>query len=164
MSAGSLSPRTTQLGTAVLAGALFGVGLPLSGMTAPRKVLGFLDFAGQWDPSLVFVMAGAVGVHFVAYRLIRRRARPLFAESFAVPAQGRIDPRLLVGSALFGIGWGLAGYCPGPGIASLGSGTVQAVVFVAAMLAGLLIGKQIEGQLQRRAHERGATSAPERAS
>jgi uncharacterized membrane protein YedE/YeeE len=149
-----VSERARQLGTAVLAGVLFGVGLPLSGMTAPRKVLGFLDFAGDWDPSLVFVMAGAVGVHFVAYRLIRRRPRPLFAEAFAVPAPGRVDRRLIAGSAVFGVGWGLAGYCPGPGIASLGSGATQALVFVAAMIAGLFVGKQIEGRLQRRADER----------
>jgi uncharacterized membrane protein YedE/YeeE len=145
-----VSPRAAQLGTAALAGALFGVGLPLSGMTAPLEVLGFLDFAGDWDPSLLFVMAGAVGVHFVAYRWIRRRSRPLFAEAFAVPAPGGVDRRLLVGSAVFGIGWGLAGYCPGPGIASLGSGGTQALVFVVAMLAGLFIGKQIEAALARR--------------
>lgn len=157
-----MSSRATQLGTAGLAGMLFGVGLPLSGMTAPRKVLGFLDFAGDWDPSLAFVMAGAVGVHFAAYRLIRRRRRPLFAEAFTVPAPGRTDGKLLVGSALFGVGWGLAGYCPGPGIASLGSGTLKALVFVVAMLAGLLIGKHIERRLQRRADQRvpASSSAP----
>lgn len=164
MSARSASPRAPQLGAAVLAGALFGVGLAWSGMTAPRKVLGFLDFGGAWDPSLVFVMAGAVGVHFVAYRLIRRRPRPLFADAFAVPPHGRVDARLVLGSAVFGVGWGLAGYCPGPGIASLGSGTAQAAVFVAAMLAGLFIGKQIEGRLQRRADERAAGSAVKRAA
>ena len=153
--------RATHIGTAALAGALFGVGLPLSGMTAPLEVLGFLDFAGDWDPSLAFVMLGAVAVHFVAYRLIRRRPRPLFAEAFAVPAHGRVDSRLLFGSAVFGVGWGLAGYCPGPGIASLGSGTTQAVVVVAAMRAGLFMGKKLEGCLQRRANERAAASMAE---
>lgn len=156
-----MTSRAAQLGTAVLAGALFGVGLPLSGMTAPLEVLGFLDFAGDWDPSLLFVMAGAVGVHFVAYRWIRRRPRPLFAEAFALPAHRRVDARLVLGSAVFGIGWGLAGYCPGPGIASLGSGTSQALVFVAAMLAGLFIGKQIDGALRRRTDGGSAASGTE---
>jgi uncharacterized protein len=145
--------RARHLATALLAGSLFGVGLVCSGMTDPGKVLGFLDIGGPWNPSLAFVMAGAVGVHFVAYRLIRRRSRPLFAEAFVLPTQRRIDTKLLFGSALFGVGWGLAGYCPGPAIVSLGSGAAQAFVFVGAMLVGLFAGKQIESRLQRTAEE-----------
>ena len=151
-----MNRRLLQLGTSFIAGALFGVGLVLAGMTAPRKVIGFLDVAG-WDPSLAFVMLGAVAVHFVGYRLIRRRTGPLFAASFALPTQRRIDPRLLVGAALFGVGWGIAGYCPGPGIVSLGSGAIQPLVFVGAMLLGLFAGRQIEGRLGSTDGEGGAS-------
>lgn len=139
-----MSQTVRQLGISCLAGAAFGVGLALAGMTEPRKVIGFLDWGGEWDPSLLFVMGGAVSVHFVAYRLIRRRTTPLFAEAFVVPSERRIEPRLLIGAAIFGVGWGLAGYCPGPSIASLGSGSVQALVFVAAMLLGFVIARPFE--------------------
>ncbi len=122
----------------LVAGALFGVGLVLGGMTRPRKVIGFLDFGGDWDPSLACVMLGAVSVHFLGNRLMRGSAAPLFADEFAVPTRRSIDARLVMGAAVFGIGWGLAGYCPGPAIVSLGAGSPGAVVFVAMMLLGML--------------------------
>jgi hypothetical protein len=106
-------------------------------MTDPRRVLGFLDFFGAWDPTLAFVMAGAVGTHAVLSRLAARRAAPVFGASFILPAREAVDARLLVGSAIFGVGWGLAGYCPGPAVLSVASGTGTALLFTAAMAAGM---------------------------
>jgi uncharacterized membrane protein YedE/YeeE len=128
---------------AFVAGALFAVGLGVGGMTQPARVLAFLDVAGSWDPSLAFVMAGAVGVYAAAFRLIRRRQRPVLSDAFAIPATRDVDVRLLAGAALFGIGWGLAGYCPGPGIVSLVTGRAEVLVFVIAMLAGMGIADTI---------------------
>lgn len=125
--------------TAGLAGILFSLGLGLGGMTDPQKVVGFLDVAGTWDPSLMFVMMGALGAHFTTRRLLLRRKRPLFAESFPDLPRGRITGRLVAGSALFGIGWGLGGYCPGPGITSVGAGGTSAVLFVVSMLGGMAL-------------------------
>ena len=125
-------------------GALFGVGLLVSGMTQPAKVIGFLDVFGAWDPSLAFVMLGAIAVHFVAYRLIRRRASPLLAEKWVLPTRRDIDFKLVAGAAVFGLGWGLAGYCPGPAVVSLASGAPGVVVFTAAMLAGMLAASRLE--------------------
>lgn len=122
-----------------LAGALFATGLGLSGMTQPAKVTAFLDFAGNWDPSLAFVMAGAIGVYAVLYRVIIRRPTSLDGAQFALPSQIRIDARLVVGAAIFGAGWGLAGFCPGPAITSLAGGMPAAVVFVPAMLVGMIV-------------------------
>jgi len=119
------------------AGLLFGVGLTLSGMTDPAVVLGFLDVAGAWNPQLLFVMAAAVPVTFVGYRLVLRRARPLCAPAFTLPASTQVDAKLLGGAALFGIGWGLAGYCPGPAIAALAAARWDVLLFVIAMLAGM---------------------------
>jgi uncharacterized membrane protein YedE/YeeE len=119
-----------------VAGLLFAVGLVVGGMTQPAKIVGFLDFAGDWDPSLAFVMVGAIGVHGVAYRLVTKRATPLFAPKFLVPTRRDIDVSLVAGAALFGVGWGLGGFCPGPAITSLGAGAANAVLFVAALLAG----------------------------
>jgi uncharacterized membrane protein YedE/YeeE len=118
-------------------GALFGVGLVVSGMADPRNVLGFLDFAGSWNPRLAFVMAGAIVVHFTLLWAIARRrgGRPPWARRTA-----RIDRRLVIGSAIFGVGWGLSGYCPGPAIVSLGFGLPAAYGFVAAMIVGTLLG------------------------
>ena len=121
---------------AFAAGLLFGLGLSLGGMTQPAVVLGFLDIFGAWDPRLVFVMAGAVLTTAVGYRLVRRRSRPLLAERFQWPTSRRIDARLVGGAALFGIGWGIAGYCPGPALASLGAGVPALLVLVACMIAG----------------------------
>lgn len=123
--------------TAFGSGALFGAGLVVSGMVKPAKVVGFLDFAGKWDASLMFVMAGAVAVYLVAYRLITRRRAPLFDTRFHIPTRKDIDLRLLAGAAVFGVGWGLGGYCPGPGLVSIGAGAIPALVFVAAMTAGM---------------------------
>lgn len=123
--------------TAFGSGALFGAGLVISGMVKPAKVVGFLDFAGKWDASLVLVMAGAVAVYTVAYRLITRRRAPLFDTRFHIPTRKDIDLRLVAGAAVFGVGWGLGGYCPGPGLVSVGAGAIPALVFVAAMTAGM---------------------------
>jgi uncharacterized protein len=127
------------LAGALGAGALFGIGLAVSGMTKPAKVVGFLDVLGAWDASLAFVILGAVAVHLVAYRLIRRRQSPLFDRRFHIPTRRDIDARLVLGAAIFGVGWALAGYCPGPGLVGAAGGTLTALVFVAAMTAGMKI-------------------------
>jgi len=132
------------------AGALFAVGLALSGMTRPSKVVGFLDLAGDWDASLAFVMAGAIAVHLVAYRVVLRRPAPLFDVRFHLPTRKDIDLRLVLGAALFGVGWGLGGYCPGPGLVSAAAGSLGAVVFVVGMTAGMLIEQAVARALPRR--------------
>lgn len=124
---------------ALLAGLVFGVGLAVAGMTQPRKIVEFLDFAGTWDPSLALVMLGALGVHAPLQALIRRRPAPVLDACFHVPGARPIDRKLLVGSALFGIGWGLGGFCPGPALVSLASLQPSALVFVAAMASGMLL-------------------------
>jgi len=129
---------------ALVIGMLFGAGLLLSGMTQPAKVLGFLDWLGAWDPSLLFVMGGAVVVYAIAYRLILRRKQPLLADAFVLPSRSAIDAKLIGGAALFGIGWGLGGYCPGPSIVSLASGALDAIVLVAATAAGMWIASRFE--------------------
>jgi hypothetical protein len=121
---------------ALAAGAVFGVGLALSSMTDRQVVLGFLDVAGRWNPTLAFVMGGAVAVTAVAFRFIRRRPAPALGGSFHVPASDAIDGRLIAGAAIFGIGWGLAGFCPGPVLVGAASGLRDAWVFTPAMLAG----------------------------
>lgn len=123
--------------TGALSGLLFGVGLVLSGMTQPSKVMGFLDVAGGWDPSLAFVMLGAIAVYAPAYRFITQRSVPLYAQRFVSLVKSRLDAPLVLGAALFGVGWGLAGYCPGPAIVSLGSGAPRALVFGLGMLLGM---------------------------
>ncbi|MGB3501369.1 MAG: YeeE/YedE family protein [Mesorhizobium sp.] len=120
----------------LLIGLLFGLGLIVSGMINPAKVLNFLDIAGTWDPSLAFVMAGAVGVAFVGFRLVTRRAKPIAADRFHVLPQGRVDARLVTGAAIFGVGWGLAGYCPGPAITALGLDANATKVFLVTMCLG----------------------------
>ncbi len=132
------------LANAFFAGLLFGVGLVVSGMSLPSKVLGFLDLFGNWDPSLMFVMLGATGVHFFAYRLLARRTSPYFASSFSVPTRRDLDAKLVAGAALFGIGWGLSGLCPGPSLVALPSGLTGVVVFVATMVVGMLFAKLFE--------------------
>ncbi|MBK8252923.1 MAG: YeeE/YedE family protein [Polyangiaceae bacterium] len=122
---------------ALLSGLLFGAGLVVSQMTSPAKVQGFLDITGNWDPSLMLVMAGAVGVHFILFRKISKTRRPIFAETFQIPKRTDLDWRLITGAALFGIGWGLGGVCPGPGIVDAASGSVYALVFMAAMALGV---------------------------
>ncbi len=122
-------------------GFLFGMGLTVSGMTDPQRVRGFLDVFGDWDPTLAFVMGGAVLVMAVAWRLQARMAKPVFGEGFSLPDRTDLDPRLLTGALVFGIGWGAAGLCPGPAVASLVLSPVHAIPFVAAMLAGMLLQK-----------------------
>ncbi|GLS43592.1 YeeE/YedE family protein [Methylobacterium brachythecii] len=118
-------------------GLLFGLGLALSGMLDPARVRGFLDVFGAWDPSLVFVLGGAVTVSSLGYQLVRRLSKPALAESFQIPTNRRVDGKLIGGSALFGIGWGLSGFCPGPAVAALSTGVLPVAVFVAAMLVGM---------------------------
>lgn len=120
-------------------GLIFGFGLIVSGMSNPVKVLGFLDLSGAWDPSLAFVMAGAIAIGAVAFALAGRRANTLLGTPLSLPVIGAIDGRLLAGSALFGIGWGLAGICPGPALTLLGAGVAEGVIFVAAMFAGMAL-------------------------
>ena len=127
----------------LFAGTLFGLGLAISGMVNPQKVIGFLDLAGDWDPTLAFVMGGALLVATPAFRLILKRPRPVLAEKFELPTNKDVDTRLLAGSALFGIGWGLAGFCPGPAVTALASGLVPVFAFVAAMVAGMAVYKWI---------------------
>ncbi|HEX7843653.1 MAG TPA: DUF6691 family protein [Kofleriaceae bacterium] len=140
MTAGPASPRgrTASIVLALLAGALFGAGLVVSGMTQPARVLGFLDPLGRWDPSLLFVMGSALAVYAALFRAIRRhRGQPWLEARFHVPSRRDIDPPLILGAALFGIGWGLGGLCPGPGIVAAASGSASALAFVIAMLAGM---------------------------
>ncbi|WP_422358178.1 DUF6691 family protein [Qipengyuania flava] len=122
-------------------GFLFGMGLTVSGMTDPQRVRGFLDVFGDWDPTLAFVMGGAVLVMAVAWRLQARMAKPIFGHAFSLPDRSDLDPRLLTGAVVFGVGWGVAGLCPGPAVASLALSPVHAIPFVAAMLAGMLLQK-----------------------
>ena len=131
--------HSTQRGiAAIVSGIIFGLGLAVSQMINPEKVVGFLDVTGNWDPSLALVMGGAVVVTFIAFRLTKKRQAPLFDTMFHKPAKSRIDAPLVIGSAIFGIGWALSGYCPGPGIATLVTGSTEAFVFIAAMIAGSL--------------------------
>ena len=123
--------------TSLLAGLVFGIGLIVSGMADPAKVLGFLDLSGRWDPSLAVVMGGAVGVGSVAFFLVRKRTLSLLGAPIKLPTARHIDRRLVVGSTLFGIGWGIAGFCPGPALVALGMGEAKAAVFVVAMLCGM---------------------------
>lgn len=120
-------------------GVIFAVGLVISGMTQPSKVVGFLDFFGDWDPSLAFVMGGAVLVYALLFRPIIKRRRPLFDPKFHLPTRSDLNWRLIVGGGLFGVGWGLAGYCPGPGITAMASFQSPAFIFVGAMTVGMLL-------------------------
>jgi len=135
-----MSQRLTEF----LIGLLFGVGLLLSGMTDPGKVIGFLDLAGNWDPSLAFVMGGAILVGIFAFAFAKRRTTDFFGGAIRWPTSNAIDRRLVIGSVVFGAGWGLAGLCPGPALVSLGAGVPQAIAFVGAMLAGMAIFEFLE--------------------
>ena len=129
---------------AVFAGAVFAIGLAVGGMTIPAKVTGFLDVGGAWDPTLALVMAGAIAVYAPVVRIVRRRHRPLASEQFHWPTPRMIDARLIGGAAIFGVGWGLSGYCPGPALTSIGSGAASALVFVAAMIAGIAVTRAVD--------------------
>lgn len=132
-----------KIASGLITGLIFGAGLALAGMTDPAVVLGFLDVAGAWNPALAFVMGGAVIVTFIGFRILRGRRHPLLGTGFSWPTATAIDRRLVGGAAIFGIGWGLAGYCPGPAIASLAGGRIEVVIFVAAMLAGMIAARFI---------------------
>jgi uncharacterized protein len=134
-----------------LLGLLFGLGLLLAGMTDPAKVLAFLDLAGAWDPSLALVMGGGIAMGLGAFGLAKRRQRTLLGGPLRLPTATEIDRRLLAGSALFGVGWGLAGFCPGPALVSLGLGDARVAVFVAAMLAGMAVFEVLEALRLKRA-------------
>ena len=127
-----------------LVGWLFGLGLILSGMTDPGKVLGFLDLFGTWDPSLALVMGGAIMVGFFAFMLAKKRTQSFLGSAMHLPGRNDIDRRLVVGAALFGAGWGLAGFCPGPALVSLAAGQAQAAVFVVSMVAGMALFEAME--------------------
>jgi uncharacterized protein len=134
---------TLRVLAALLSGTVFGLGLAVSGMMNPAKVIGFLDLAGDWDPTLAFVMGGALLVTIPAFRLISHRPRPLLADEFDLPKKTTLDARLVGGAALFGVGWGLVGFCPGPAVAALATGLAPVFVFAAAMLTGMLIHKHV---------------------
>jgi len=137
--------------TALLSGLVFGLGLIVSGMANPAKVLGFLDLGGAWDPSLALVMAGAILVGFFAFLVAKKRTRSFIGADMKLPTASAIDRRLLTGSALFGAGWGVAGFCPGPGLVALGMGEPKALVFVVAMLVGMVIFNWRESQERAKA-------------
>ncbi|MEY4862546.1 MAG: hypothetical protein RLZ51_641 [Pseudomonadota bacterium] len=128
---------------ALAAGLIFGIGLIAGGMTDPAKVKGFLDLAGAWDPSLALVMGGGIAVGLVAFALARKQKVSWSGDPIDLPTNNRIDSRLLIGGALFGTGWGIGGFCPGPALVALGSGLMPAAIFVVAMLAGMLIHDRI---------------------
>jgi uncharacterized membrane protein YedE/YeeE len=144
------APRRSPLPLffALLSGILFGLGLAVSGMVNPAKVLAFLDVAGDWDPTLAFVMVGALSVTTPAFRVVLKRPVPWFASRFALPTKTDLEPRLVLGAALFGIGWGLAGLCPGPAITDLVTGRGSVLLFVAAMLAGAMFHDWLDARLK----------------
>ena len=130
----------------ILSGTLFGLGVTISGMVNPMKVLNFMDISGQFDPTLLFVMGAGLATTLAGYRLILRRKTPFFSERFHMPSLTVIDARLVGGAALFGLGWGLSGFCPGPAVASLVFGTSQSVIFVAAMALGMVAARLVAGR------------------
>jgi uncharacterized membrane protein YedE/YeeE len=136
---------------ALVAGLTFGIGLIISGMTDPSKVIGFLDLAGQWNPSLGFVMAGAILVGLIAFQFASKRDKSLLGDVMRLPTATQIDRRLVLGGLAFGAGWGLAGYCPGPALASLVSGGAKPLIFVAAMVTGMAIFEMMERMTARHA-------------
>ncbi|ACS43801.1 DUF6691 family protein [Methylorubrum extorquens] len=145
-----------KIASAFAVGLLFGLGLLVSGMANPAKVLAFLDVAGQWDLSLAFVMAGAVAISAAGYLVARRRGRPLLASRLEIPTRRDLDPRLIAGAAVFGLGWGLAGLCPGPALTLLTVAPAQAVSFVVAMVAGMLLFRLVPSAAAKPAAVQGA--------
>ncbi len=131
--------RHMDILSSFVVGLIFGIGLILAGMTDPSKVIGFLDVAGLWDPSLAFVMGGAILVGVVAFRFARKRSAAFFGGAMRLPSRDDIDRRLVLGSLAFGVGWGMAGFCPGPALTALGTGNGKAVIFVLAMIAGMAL-------------------------
>jgi uncharacterized membrane protein YedE/YeeE len=149
-----------RLAGVFVAGVIFAMGLGLSGMTNPNKVLGFLDVAGSWDPSLGFVMVGAIGVHVGVAQWALRARKPLWAPVFSLPHYTTIDTRLLAGAVIFGLGWGMAGFCPGPVLVDLVAPSAGVVTFVIAMLAGMFVARA--GLRLRETQERARLSSPKR--
>jgi len=145
--------------SAFVSGLLFAIGLGLSGMTDPANVLGFLDIAGAWDFRLAFVMGGAIAVHAALRPLILKRARPWAAAAFPAAAARRVDGKLVAGAAVFGVGWGLGGYCPGPALTSLATGAVQLLVFVPAMFAGMYLVQVVQARKREKVETLGGASA-----
>ncbi|MBF9046852.1 YeeE/YedE family protein [Rhodobacterales bacterium LSUCC0031] len=127
-----------------LIGVIFGTGIVVSGMANPAKVINFFDIAGTWDPSLAFVMGGALVVTFVGYRIVFGRSRPMFEGRFVLPTARNLDARLIGGSAVFGVGWGIAGFCPGGALPALGTGRIEVILFVAALIGGILAAKFLQ--------------------
>lgn len=144
-----IANETKRNAVSFAVGTLFAVGLAFAGMTQPQKIINFLN-PWQWDASLLFVMLGALGVHLITYPLIKRKRSPLFDNKWHVPTRTDITARLIAGSALFGIGWGLAGFCPGPALASLVSGDPRSALFVGFMIMGMAFFKKIEPYLPLR--------------
>lgn len=134
--------------SALIVGFIFAIGLGISGMTQPQKVVGFLDLFGNWDPSLIFVMIGGIVVHFITYKLIRNRDTPLLSKEWHVPTKRDITPTLVTGSVLFGVGWGLGGFCPGPALTSLASFQAEPLVFVVSMLGGMILFRVLDKKLK----------------
>jgi uncharacterized membrane protein YedE/YeeE len=134
-----------------LIGLVFGVGISISGMANPAKVINFFDVAGTWDPSLIFVMGGALVVTFFGYRLVLKRPVPILDEKFHLPTNRDLDAPLLLGSAVFGVGWGISGFCPGGALPALGTGRTEVFIFVAAMIAGILLAKAARTAMASRA-------------
>lgn len=140
-----------RLFSTYLIGLVFGVGISISGMANPAKVLNFFDFAGTWDPSLAFVMGGAVIVAFIGYRLVLKRPAPVMDQKFHLPSNSTIDAKLIGGSLLFGIGWGIAGFCPGGALPALGTGKIEVFIFTAALIAGIFAAKGLGAMMVNRA-------------
>lgn len=130
-----------RVSSALLSGLVFGIGLAVSGMMDPEKVLGFLDLAGAWDPTLAFVMGGALVITTPVFMVARRRAAPLLGDAFHIPSRQMIDKRLVIGSTLFGLGWGLVGFCPGPALSALSLGLTDVFIFAAAMIVGMALAR-----------------------
>lgn len=145
-----------QVGSAFVVGFLFAIGLGFAGMTQPEKIVGFLDLFGHWDPSLIFVMGGAVTLHSVLYFIVRKRQTPLFDKNWHVPNRQDLPPSLFLGSFLFGVGWALGGYCPGPALVSLASLSMGPVVFVLSMVVGMLAYRPIEKAFRHQLQGSGA--------
>jgi hypothetical protein len=137
------------LASALGAGFLFGIGLWVSGMANPKKVLGFLDITGDWDASLMLVMGAAVAVTLTGFRFFSSKKKPILEEKFELPDRNDIDPPLVAGAAIFGVGWGIAGYCPGPAITALSALSAESVVFVAAMIAGGLLHRFVDPEVRK---------------
>lgn len=144
-----ISKHHLQNLVSLIVGLVFAIGLGLAGMTQPQKIISFLN-PWAWDSSLLFVMVGAIGVHFITYALIRKRSSPLLDTKWHVPHRNDITARLVIGSALFGIGWGLGGFCPGPGLVSLATGDTRVFLFVGAMILGMILFKKTERYLKLR--------------